>query len=359
MSSSNLSFVLPHNNLLNPLWKVLSKALLQHTGSYNSFFVGFASVQLEMSVLKILSPALVARPLTSLYFLGNNLSSDQLVIISDIIEQIPTLEAFAIARNRLDDKDEDVTTRLSTAIKCHPNLKRLVLASCSIGNNKTMLSCIRNKSLVNIDLASNGITSSGAYIISKFLAKAKDRCLAKLSLEDNKFNDKDALLFASALKLNKTLTLLNLKKNDISQKGLHVLKKSLFDESSLNTMADCNHNCRIVVHKDNGNKGTDFIESINNPGVTTSASYFGRKNKILKIMFKTKKGCMDLRHYEDLPVELFPDVLSFIQYEKAGISKAKMHTLLFELLRAYPCIFVARKNLEQVVLSRKRKHNVL
>ena len=233
-----------------------------------------------------------------------------------------------------------------------------MLASCGIGNNKTLLSCIRNKSLVNIDLASNGITTSGAAFLSKILAKAKNRCVKQLSLEDNKFNDKDALLFASALKLNKTLTLLNLKKNDISQKGLDVLKKSLFDESSLNAMADSNHKCRILVPKDDGNKGIDFIESINNPGVPTSASNFGRKNKIVTMMFKTEKGCFDLRHYEDLRVELFPDVLSFIQYEKAGILKAKVQTLLFEVLRAYPCIFVAR-NFEQVVVSRKRKNNVL
>ena len=357
----DLSCVLPHNRLVNPLWEALGKALLEHTGVYNSFFVGFASIQLDVSVLNILSPALVAQPLTSLYFLGNNLSRDQLLIVADIIGQIPTLEAFAIARNSLGELKEDVTTRLTTAIKSHPNLKRLVLASCGIGNSKTMLSCIRNKSLVNIDLASNGITTSGAAYISKFLAKAKNRCVKQLSLEDNKFNDKDALLFASALKLNKTLTLLNLKKNDISQKGLNVLKKSLFDESSLNAMADSNHKCRILVHKDDGNKGNkeiDFIESINNPGVPTSGRYFGRKNKIVTMMFKTEKGCFDLRHYEDLRVELFPDVLSFIQYEKAGIQKAKVHTLLFEVLRAYPCIFVAR-NFEQVVVSRKRKNNVL
>ena len=178
ISASDFEFVLPHNQLLCSHWKAFSTALMNYNCDYHTLFAGFVSVRLDRSVLEILSPAFAVQKLTSLYFSGNDLGSSELLMISDIIAQIPTLEALAICRNRIGGQREEVVVKLSTAIRNHPHLQRLTLASCGIGNNKTLLSCIRNRSLKSIDLGSNGIASEGAYFIAKFLAKAKNRHVA-------------------------------------------------------------------------------------------------------------------------------------------------------------------------------------
>ena len=172
MSANDLEFVLPHDDLLLPHWISFSMALKGLTCDYHTMYVGFASIKLNPSVLNILSPALKAQNLTSLYFLNNHLRRDEIMMISDIIGQIPTLEAFAISRNRIGDQKEDVRAKLSTAIRKHPSIQRLTLSSCGIGDDKVMLSCIRNRTLTKIDLGSNAISSVGAYYIAKFLANA-------------------------------------------------------------------------------------------------------------------------------------------------------------------------------------------
>ena len=177
ISSSKFDFVLPHSHMLMPHWKALCDALMSYTGDV--CFAGLVATQLNRSVLKLLSPALVARNVTSLYFLGNDLGRRELSMISDLIGQLGTLASLAFSHNHLGDQDNDVVEGLSTAIRSHRSLQRLTLSSCGIGNNKVMLSCIRNKSLRSIDLGSNGIRSEGAYIIAKFIAKTKNRKLSR------------------------------------------------------------------------------------------------------------------------------------------------------------------------------------
>lgn len=178
MWARGLNFILPHSHALSEHWKMLYAALMSYSGDYNTMFVGFISVKLNRSVLEILSPALTAQRLTSLYFLGNELRRDELFLVADLVGNIPTLESLAICRNRLGNQEREVVDRLSTAIK-QSNLQRLTLSSCGIGNNKTLLSSIRCKGLKRIDLGSNGIASKGAYYIAKFLAKAKNRHVAQ------------------------------------------------------------------------------------------------------------------------------------------------------------------------------------
>jgi len=363
MSTADLDSVLPNHDMLYPQWKAFSSALENYTGSYNTLFIGFASVQLDTSILNMLTPGIMSQQVTSLYFMGNNLGGDELLLLSDIIEQSPTMEALAICRNKLGDLKKGVSIRLASAIRTHPNLQRLVLASCSIGNNKTILSCIRNKSLISIDMSSNDMSSDAAKIISKFIAKAKNRHVTQLCLEDNNFDDKDAILFASALRLNNTLTTLDLGKNVITDDGKKILLKSLFDDSSLNAVSDSNHKCRIIVHKKKNGRFRDYLtdetgQGVESFNVSKVSHKFGRRNKIHHCMFNpSSDGGFVLSHYEDMPLELLPEVLGLIKYRSTTdtVSLAKTQTLMFELLRATPCIFLYKNTQVQVVISRKRK----
>lgn len=172
----NLGHVLPHRQLMCPLWDDFASALMKYDGLYNTMFVGFVSLRLHPTVIKVLNPALTAQGITSLFFCDNDLQSTELLLISDLVRAIPTLEAFSISRNRLDaSRGEEVLGKLSAAIREHPNLQRLSLTSCSIGDNKNLLSCIKNRSLTKVDLGSNMMSSIGAYAIAKVVANASKK----------------------------------------------------------------------------------------------------------------------------------------------------------------------------------------
>ena len=168
--------VLPNSDLLYPHRKALATVLAEYEGHYHTLFLGFDLVKLDCSVLELFSLTLAARRLTSLFFLNNDLQREELFMVSNIVENTPTLKSMSICRNRL-DQGEEAVAKLGTALRHHPRLERLMLVSCDIsaGKGLSLLSCIRNRSLKTIDLGSNGIDPEGAYFIAKFIAKGKGR----------------------------------------------------------------------------------------------------------------------------------------------------------------------------------------
>ena len=65
-------------------------------------------------------------------------------------------------------------------------------------------------------------------------------CLAK-----NNLNDEDARLIAHALKHNTNLQFISLDGNNITGIGEEALGKAIYNPTSLNSLSDCNHTCRI------------------------------------------------------------------------------------------------------------------
>ena len=70
------------------------------------------------------------------------------------------------------------------------------------------------------------------------------RCIF-LFLDDNLFNDDDAVVLAEALKMNTKLKWINLESNQFTTVGIKALIKSMYDCSSLNAISDSNHTLRI------------------------------------------------------------------------------------------------------------------
>ena len=66
-----------------------------------------------------------------------------------------------------------------------------------------------------------------------------------LYLRSNKLNDNDAIHLADALRHNRTLDSLFLQGNEFTSLGEDVLKKVIYDDSSLNAVSDSNHVCAI------------------------------------------------------------------------------------------------------------------
>ena len=101
MSKQDLDFVLPYHNSLGSQWNAFATALMNFEEDYNTMFLGFTSVQLPRSVLRMLYPALTTQRVTSLFFQGNNLRRYELLLIANLIEEMPALESLAICRNML------------------------------------------------------------------------------------------------------------------------------------------------------------------------------------------------------------------------------------------------------------------
>lgn len=180
----DLKKVLPHHEWMVQYWETFAAALQSYHVDYHSFFLGFVSMEIDSSVLRMLTPAIKAQKLTSLLFSGNKLRRNELILLSNIIENTPTLEALSICRNNIGRQKDDVLCQLSAVIRYHPRLQRLALVSCGIQDNDVLLSCIKNRHLRNVDLGFNRISSKGAYFIAKFLAKTKSgtTCLTSCKL---------------------------------------------------------------------------------------------------------------------------------------------------------------------------------
>ena len=74
-------------------------------------------------------------------------------------------------------------------------------------------------------------------------------------------NDEDARLIAHALKRNTNLKDLWLGGNNITEVGVKALSKAVYNPESLNSVADCNHTCRILGGVSFGNIPENYPQS--------------------------------------------------------------------------------------------------
>lgn len=191
--------------------------------------------------------------------------------------------------------------------------------------------------------------------------------LFPVCLQDNNFSDSEAHLFASALRTNNTLQVLDLGENKkITEKGGSILRRALYDVSGFNAMFDCNHTCKVrLSHAKWVNRTTaEWVDDLNNP---RHPLLYGFKSKLLLLML-TLPSNLRLTHFEDLPVELVPEAVQLIQFKSSGFDENRRieqaHALIFDLLRAMPCIFVAKNHFQLEISkpatrARKRAHELI
>ena len=141
--------------------------------------------------------------------------------------------------------------------------------------------------------------------------------LTYLDLTDNQLDDNDAMAIASALKHNTNLLILNLNLNNLTRDGWLALRKAVYDDTSLNSVSDSNHNCCIdfplyghgsYLYRDvremNGSApGSDYVYD----------EVYVRQKKIYYTMSSWNRSCSNVEHLEDVPFELLPDILVSIQ----------------------------------------------
>lgn len=316
--------------------------------------------------MDILSDALKTAPLYRLAFLNVGLENDGIRFLRHVIKTNPCLSNFSLRKNTIADGSEALS--LIDTISNHGGIRIVSLDECGIdgsvlsANLDTVPTLFR---LEAVGLGGNSLGSKGAYLISKCLAD--NPFINFLDLDDNLFNDHDAMLFAMAMKSNTNLVNLSLRGNNFTNIGISTLYKSIFDYDSLNAISESNHTCELTLFDD----GEPITAGIDKEVLLINARQFepdelplssrqlflanveidsgmavkmlqmdGRKKmKILHALTggTTNNDHFDMKYLNDMPMELFPEVLALLQdVGKYSDTEKRSLNRLFQMIRSRP-----------------------
>jgi len=248
----------------------------------------------------------------------NNLGQNGIDFALSYLKSNPILKRFAVWHNQINDMAD--INKLCEIVQSHPSIEILELPGTkgTDVNGYKMLEMIMNagrSNLDSIDLSNNNISTGGGTYISDFLTT--NPILGSLFLDGNSLNDRDALVIAKALKYNTNLGFLDLTGNNgISKRGWLALRKAEFDDTSLNAIADCNHTCNIRYPS--GNDAIEGVDTREMNGDRYCLVAYGpakcvKQKKIYSVLSSRNRDCSNVKHFEDVPVELLPDLLDSIQ----------------------------------------------
>ena len=330
--NTDLSF----NQVFLPHWQEFANALEQYhyhinhsTEQRDNSKLHLFYVKLPENVISLLSNALKSTHFSHLILRDNNFGQKGIDFALDYLESNLMLKQFTLVNNPMDD-----INKLCQIVKEHPSVDGLTLDNCKGGDidGYQMLKMVINagKKLQFVDLSNNNISTGGGTALSDILARdhtegdtyiiadflVKSTILDSINLYGNELNDNDAFNIAGALRHNKTLRSLNLINNNLTKTGWKALRKAEFDDSSLNSAADSNHTCAIEYPPDGSEviEGVDTSEMNDNPQAQLRLHpHYIRQKKIYTVLSSRNRDCSNVGHFEDVPVELLPDMSQSIQ----------------------------------------------
>mmetsp|Transcript_20541 Transcript_20541/g.44584 ORF Transcript_20541/g.44584 Transcript_20541/m.44584 type:complete len:474 (+) Transcript_20541:78-1499(+) len=321
-----------HDVSLNSYWDSFTRdfAALESSEKISPHFI-IGNVQLTEEVLGMLAASLTGKNLRKLELGNNGIRQDGITSVARIVESIPSLSSLCLSRNQIDDLT--AVKCLSTTLKSHPNLQRIELSDCSIGNNVDVILAILQSDVSSINLNYNGIGSPGAEVISGYLETNPP--IHSLEIDYNEFNENDAVRFSQALRRNTNLNEFcarqSARGNNFSIAGIKSLLNSVFDPTSLDSIAESNHRCTLSLFPMSSDI-RDHVEMINTPGL----SYLEIRKRKLLIALSERDSL--LGYIEDVSVELMPAVLGLILEAENGNNQINM---VYAILRwwSMPSLF--------------------
>jgi len=270
------------------------------------------SIELPSNVLKLLRTCLVRTDLghvEELDLTRNNFQgSDGINFAIEIIQSQEKMTQFSYEQNPVDN-DQDCQ-RLVGAIVSHPSISMCSLNGLcggEINGHDYLVHLLRKDGMKSIDFASCGVSTNGQSTSTLFDLVKLHPNLVSLCLNDNKLDDKDAIHLADVLRHNRTLAGLSLYGNEFTRLGEETLKKAIYDDSSLNAVANSNHVCEI-----SGLRSWGFLH-----GVNFRVPYErSRAQKIFRLLEERNKEGTNARHLEG---EMRGDTLKILPLTLAAI----------------------------------------
>ncbi|KAL9187503.1 hypothetical protein ACHAXT_001606 [Thalassiosira profunda] len=293
--------ILPHDESLDASWDaVVNSPFFGATSS-----LSIEKIELTDTILRKIAGGLKGKSLHYLTLSRTSLSDKGLLILADLVGSSRHLEAFSLMANPINDLPAAGT--LSRALLSAPRLQKVDLTRCNLGDNPDILSVILQSNAKGIGLQQNGIGSAGAEVIAQYIERNPRTW--NIDLYGNALGDNDAILIAEALKKNNKLYGMQLEGNRFTVAGAKSLMSAIFDASSLNSIAESNHTCNLRLF------------SIGPQTLLSRINFeFDRKKKVL-VALQSKSDAL-LRYLMDVPVELMPRVLEFVQAESNARKRA-------------------------------------
>jgi len=235
--------------------------------------------------------------------------------LKQCLEKNTTLEQLCLSSNNLGLGGNDrILSTVMSGIKGSVSLVHVDLSGNDIGRVSSMKLIAKylasNPSLIYLNLNNNGIKTNSSNILMRALQKNNN--LEHLSLARNSITDKGAPAITDVLRNNNTLLTVNVQWNKLKiEYGRQELFKALCDPTSLDSIMNSNHTCRLIVAGKNYGTNEEEINKINvleNEG--TKIRY-----KVVLAYSWMNKDIYDPRSFDDIPLELMPKLLELIQLE--------------------------------------------
>ena len=313
---SELPIFLHYDPKLLSRWKALFHAMAGNN-SWSAFEV--KNIEIPKVVMDEFTTALDVRATYfsdeySLKFDCNNLDSESLArFLNDEV----ALRALGFINN-------NIVGHLPAI--CLPNhLRKMDLTGSGVGDVPICMSTLLSTCINLNELLLNNMPS-GVAITEDCLGS--NPSLQLLELESNHLNDNDAEVLASSLKTNTHLHTLSLGGNSFSKVAEDAFAKTICNDDDLNAVIDSNHTCTV----------------------------YGVSEEIERLQCTVEeKKFRSIRHgysFNDVPLELMPDVLAWLQSVPFNNNKVlpKALSLMFETLRSWnlPSLCVGRYQPEEV-----------
>ena len=321
-----------HDDSLLPHFKEVADAIQLSTriGQIN-----IDNIELRPSALSIIFPAMEGKvPLIDMRrvrFPADNIMECYEIIAAAIGQNIK-LERFVW--ESIDFSSDEQADLFIKSVLENWAIKSITLANC-FNQNVVTYGCRALASLMmcgrplqRIDFSDNGL--SGVDDVATALATNPP--LETLALVGNSLNNSDAELIAEALKQNTNLKMLNLDGNNITSDGFEKIGTAIYDPSSLNAVASCNHTCCVEC-------GDSYV-GVNYSGMTPQER---RRCKLYKMLSSRHAVGSNARHLNSelgvgtFVTKLVPGVLECI--EKCSIDRLVDSpvplSLYFELMRSW------------------------
>ena len=250
------------DNALHPHWEQLANAIQLSDCIID---LNFTNVQLDQCALPMIAASVRQKGVISLYMDGNQfLGGKGVQFAADVLKNNREVERFSWCRNSFHSTAD--ACALVDAVLEHPTLNEVSFTSSFRDGITTYLPVKRlfgglgTDTLLEVDdvtLSNNGIKTNGDRCIPDFLSANPP--LGSLYLDGNQLNDDDALNIALALQSNINLRCLDLRGNQLTERGKDVmyhqaiLGQSISDipglesdsEVNLNIVSGANHTCEI------------------------------------------------------------------------------------------------------------------
>ena len=337
-----------HDDTLISHWRELADALKQQN-LCTGVQLNIINMHLPYEVLAILMQGLAEKDM-------HRMSLDGVVFQEfrqgidfavDMIQRSRMMQHFCWAYNGMSMTDITDSNRLFEAVVNHPSLTTITL-DAYIGHANgydNLISLLTTQSTMKeLVYRGNNVLTGGDTRLSEFIATNPP--LRELVLCRNELKDEDAIRIAYALQHNTNLLEFNLTYNRFTELGTAALERAVCDQSSLNSLSDCNHSCAVSTKE-----GTLFNECSNR---ASSNQGMNRGNKLYKLMSaRNKEGtnvdCLKREMDDDDIFKLMPNILECIQSYHSCYERTLTHipwrsevyplSIMFELSRTMPDIF--------------------